>query len=53
MSQGPVVLGGDEVSVAYPREVSNAAVACVWAATLLASWALVGFAVAGIWWLAT
>jgi hypothetical protein len=53
MSQGPVLARGDEVSVAYRHELSNAAVAWVWAATLLASWALVGFVVAAIWWLAT
>jgi hypothetical protein len=47
------VARGDEVSVGYTREVSSAAVVCFWVASVLASWALVGFVVAAIWWLAT
>ncbi len=46
-----VVVQGDGKSAAYTREVSIAAVVCVWAATILASWALVGLVAAGIWWL--
>ncbi len=41
------------MSVGYPREVSSAAVVGIWAATVLASWMLVVFLVAGIWWLVT
>ena len=43
----------EETSVEYPREVSFAAGILVWATTVLASWALVAFVVAGIWWLVT
>jgi hypothetical protein len=49
----PVVARGSDMSVGYPREVSNAAIACFWAATVLASWVLVGLVVAGIWVLVT
>lgn len=41
------------MSVQYPREVSFAAGICLWAAGVLASWALLGFVVAGVWWLVT
>ena len=43
----------DEVGVGYPRDISSAAVVSFWAATVLASWVLLGLAVAGIWWLVT
>ena len=51
--QKPTVASGNDVSVGYPREVSSAAVVGIWAATVLASWMLVVFLVAGIWWLVT
>jgi hypothetical protein len=41
------------MSIGYPRGVSSAAVVCFLAASVLASWMLVGLAVAGIWWLVT
>lgn len=53
ISQEPRVARGNDVSVGYPREVSSAAVVGIWAATVLASWMLVVFLVAGIWWLVT
>lgn len=37
----------------YPRGTPFLAVICFWVASLLASWVLVGFMVAGIWWLFT
>lgn len=53
ISQKPRVARGNDVSVGYPREVSSAAVVGIWAATVIASWMLVGFVVVGIWWLVT
>jgi hypothetical protein len=53
MTQRSVVGRVEETSVEYPREVSLAAGIFVWATTVLASWALVGFLIAGIWWLVT
>lgn len=44
---------GDAVSIEYPRETPFGAVIYVWAATALASWVLVGFVVAGVWWIVT
>ncbi|CAN5758426.1 hypothetical protein BH20ACT14_BH20ACT14_13850 [soil metagenome] len=39
------------LSAEYPRGTPFVAVICFWVASLLASWVLVGFVVAGIWWL--
>jgi hypothetical protein len=48
-----IVERAEKTRVEYPREVSFAARILVWATTGLASWALVAFVVAGIWWLVT
>lgn len=41
------------MSVEYSREAPFSAIVCFWLATLVTSWVLMGFAVAGIWWLVT
>ena len=44
---------GDDLSIDYQREAPWGAVVCFWAASLIASWVLLGLAVAGIWWVVT
>lgn len=41
------------MSVDYPRKPPFGAVICLWAATVLGSWVLVVFVVAGLWWIVT
>jgi len=41
------------MSAEYPREAPFLAIICLWLATLVTSWMLVGFVVAGVWWLVT
>ena len=44
---------GIGISEEHPREAPFVAVIGLWVATLLASWALLGLTVAGVWWLVT
>ena len=44
---------GGDLNVDYQREAPLGAVVFFWTTTLIASWALMGLLVAGIWWVVT